>query len=479
MEHIKQSLKKIILILLLACLMLTTFCMFGQAIFNVYADTPTNSNVLSDLQRDSNFDIGQYPINNNDGSIKVIQIAESTSKSLILYTYQPCQMTKKLTATSVNMSFTEDVKDTELYFLKLLSTSNVFCKYEVVGVELEESDCRYYNITSIYRPWDEKFDAPSGNDNIINEVAFNVGRLYKASTIDGKVTYSYDKMETIEIINPYTGFLHYSNGFNLYASACRSHYIAFDTDKKIDELMEATVSYVSQKVIHRIGIGGGYEYEEPVTYSNVLIDRKDKGETPANGIFAKKYEWNRIEKSTDFINNKDIDLKDEVKKEIEKTKWVLRFCETAYSYAYSGSTDREEYTKIEQVTILRLKFRTGIKIYDLGTVSNEITGSGETSNNNTNETDPIGWFARMLKKLADLLGIPIWVIYLIIAFLLLGILLPILGLIFPPIGQVLKLVLKAIIKLIEWLLKALIWIIELPFKAIAWIVKKCKGGSAA
>ena len=51
-----------------------------------------------------------------------------------------------------------------------------------------------------------------------------------------------------------------SNGFKLYLSACHSHFIAFDTNKQIDELMEADVSYESQNVIHRLGIGGGYEW---------------------------------------------------------------------------------------------------------------------------------------------------------------------------------------------------------------------------
>ena len=57
----------------------------------------------------------------------------------------------------------------------------------------------------------------------------------------------------------------------------------------------------------------------------------------------------------------------------------MRFVETPYIYN-SGSTDREEYTKISNETILRLKFRTGIKIYDLGVVSNKITGDNIPDN---------------------------------------------------------------------------------------------------
>ncbi len=469
--------KKCLIALLIVLLALITFNIFVSVSMSVYADTPNSTNVLADLQKDPNFKVLDYQDKADDYSIQVIQIAESTAKEFLIYTYQPCQRTCYLIATSVNMSLSEELKDTKLYNLELLSSEGVFAKYKVKDLKVSDKDCRYYNITSIYRAWNEDLDDPSGNDNIINEVAFSVGKLYKASTIDGKVSYSFDKTETIEIVNPYADFLHYSNGFNLYASACRSHYIAFDTDKQIDELYEATVSYVSQKVIHRIGVGGGYEYEEPIFYPDVSIDRKDKGETPANGIFAKKYEWNRIEKTSKFIEKED--LKESTKENIKNTKWILRFIETSYSYVYSGATDREEYTKISEVTILRLKFRTGVKIYDLGTISNKITEDNIPGNNNTNELDPLGWLWRKICELAEKLGIPVWALILIVVLIILAILLPILGLIFPVVGQVLKVALKAVGKAIVWLFKALVWIVSLPIIFIVWMIEKIKGGGSA
>ena len=128
---------------------------------------------------------------------------------------------------------------------------------------------------------------------------------------------------------------------------------------------------------------------------------------------------------------------------------------------------------------MRLKFRTGIKIYDLGVVSNKITGDNIPDNNNTNELDPLGWLWRKICELAEKLGIPVWLLLLIILLPFIGIILTILSIIFPVVRQALKFVLKAIVKAVEWLLKALIWIIELPFKGIAWIINKCKGGGSA
>ena len=469
--------------LIIVLILALVFNVFSITLSKVYAETPNSTNVLADLQKDSNFKVSDYRDKSDDYSIQIIQIAESTANELLIYTYQPCQRTHYLVATCVNMSFTEKVAGTDLYNLELLSQESVFCKYRVKDVKVENTALRYYNITSIYRAWNANIDAGSGNDNIINEVAYNVGRLYKASTIDGKVTYSYEIMETIEIINPYVDFLQYSNGFQFYESACRSHYIAFDTDKKIDELMEADVYFVSQSVVRTIGgiSGDKYEYGNKISQTKTLKG-DDKGENPANGLFARKYEWKRIEKTQDFINKED--LKESTKNHIKNTKWVLRFSETDYLYETGASSglityDIEKYTNISNVSILRLKFRTGVKIYDLGVISNKITGDNIPGNNNTNEyAGFFEWLWRMICELAEKLGIPVWVFILIIVVILLAILLPILGLIFPPVGQILKLVIKAVIKAVEWLFNALVWIISLPIKAIVWIVNKVKGGGS-
>ncbi len=481
MEHRKQNYKNLIVLLMLICLMLAIFFIFGQVVDKVYADTPNNTNVLADLQKDSNFKVTDYREKLDDYSIDIIQIAESTAKELLIYTYQPCQRTCFLVATNINMSLSEQVNETTLYKLKLISQNGVFCKYKVTDLEVVSTDIRYYNITSIYRAWNSSIDKSSGNNNDVNEVSYSIGRLYKASTIDGKVSYSWDKMETIEILNPYTGFLEYSDGYKFYLGYCHSHYIAFDTDKKIDELYEASVSCDTQEISKYIGGTSNSTSEGELQHLNILVDHEDKGENKADGIFAKKYEWKRIETTEDFIKDPNNDLNDDVKPDIGKTKWIIRFLDTPCNKTPAGLSGLKfSYTKVTNVTILRLKFRTGIKIYDLGAVSNKITGSSTIpDNNNNNEIDPLGWLGRLFDKLANALGIPTWVIYLIIVLLLLGVLLSILGFVFPVVGQVLKVIINFIGKLIVWLVKAIIWLIELPIKVIIWIINKCKGGDSA
>ncbi len=471
----KQTYKKIILVILLVCLALSMFCLFGQAIDLAYADTPNSTNVLEDLQKDENFNIEDYLDKSDDYSIQVIQIAESTAKELLIYTYQPCQRTCYIVATCINMSLSEEVKDTKLYELEMLSNEGVFCKYKVNDVKVADTDYRYYNIISIYRAWNKDYDEDSGNDNTINEVAFNVGKLFKASTVNGKVTYTHEFEEIIEIINPYVDFLRYSNGFWLASGACDSHYIAFDTDKQIDKLMEASISYEYRSAHSQVGMNEGTTYGPIQKPGPKILKETDKGQTIeyGNPWFTKNFEWDRIQSVETF--KKTEKLKPETEKNLEGTKWVLRFYETSFNTFWDGTGGYTDYTEITNVTILRLKFITNGRLYDLGAVSNKITGDNIPGGGEHNAVDPFRW----LKDLAEKLGIPIWVFVLIIVLIILAIALPILSLIFPIVGQVLKVVFKALCKAVEWILKAIIWIIALPFKGIALLINKIKGGGSA
>ena len=64
----------------------------------------TYSDVLDDLKKDETFDTGKYPVDENDYTLRIIQIAESTAKELYVYVYRPCEATKDLLATSINLS---------------------------------------------------------------------------------------------------------------------------------------------------------------------------------------------------------------------------------------------------------------------------------------------------------------------------------------------------------------------------------------
>ena len=477
-----------------ALLLLVIAFIGGRGISPAFADTAGYTNVLTDLQKDSKFNVGDYSDNIDDFenksdyySIQVIQIAESTDGELFIYTYQPCQKTTYLIATRINMSLTDKmgsfgvVIDTlvgidqpELYNLTLLSCNGVFCKYRVNDFVLSSDAVRYYNIATICREYNPDYgDTGSSSESIIKEKAFNVGKLYIATTENGRVQYRVQEKKTIEILNPFFAYLEYNDGFKLCPTRCHSHYIAFDTDLQVDFLQEVTVSYVSTECSRATGLGldGSTTKNEPVFHPNEIVKFSDSGENSADGWFGKKYTWDRIEKTEDFIKKEDIN--DDYKNHLKNTKWVVRFCETSTSLVVGQYSNVYYWTEISEVTILRLRFVTAGITYDLGAVSDIGHNNGKPSNNNTNE------FANFGEWLERLTGIPAWFWWLLSAIIPLLILLPILGAIFPVFGQFLVLLIKVVGKCLLWLFKSLWWLICLPFKGIAKLmeyIKDKKGG---
>lgn len=462
----KQSMKNVFTAVLAFCLFVSVL-MGGWQSLPAYAAASAYSDVLSDLQVDSEFNADDYPNNTSDYTIQLIQIAESTSGELFVYTYQPSQVSKYLVATEINMSLTDSASGTKLYPLTLLNCNRVFCKYKVNDIAVNAETTRYYNITSIYRDWDREIDDETGNDNTKNSVAYPVGKLYTATTENGNITYGCAETETIQIINPYADYLEYSNGFKFCPNWCHSHYVAFSTDKKIDTLMEADVSYVRRSASRATGLGlsGDTTYKDE-TQEIARLDGTQKGGNAADGWFAKKYEWERIQSVSDFIAKED--LKDETKANLEGKQWVLRFVETDISMVVGQGSTVTFWTDISQVTILRLKFVTDGKVYDLGAVSDKVTGDNKPGNNNTNE------HASLWEWLSRITGIPQWAWKLIAAIVVLAILLPVLSIFFPVIGQILLWIVKIIGKGFYYLFKGLLWLICLPFKGIAALVEKIK-----
>ena len=65
------------------------FCVFGCGFPTAFA-TSNYTNVLNDLQKDSDFHVVDYPKIESDYSLQLIQIAESSEGDLLVYIYQPC-----------------------------------------------------------------------------------------------------------------------------------------------------------------------------------------------------------------------------------------------------------------------------------------------------------------------------------------------------------------------------------------------------
>lgn len=443
-----------------------------------YADVTTTSSVLSDLSQDENFNVSKYPMNNNDYSIKVIQVAESVDGYLVIYTYQPSNVKEPLDVTKVNMSLSQEVDSTKLYDLTLLSREGVFSKYKVNDLTVGSQSIRYYNITSIYRDWVSGIDKDAGNDNTVNGVAYSVGQLWSARSVSGNVVYDMSETEVIVITEQMVGFRRYSDGLRWKNSpSCDSHFLAFNCDHSIDKLLSAKIEFDTTAYKK---IANNYKESEPVHHTVNLYDYQ-VASNDGSGWFGEYKEWHRMSSMTDFI--KEVGVDGEEKKTLEQYDWILNFYESQY-VRESGGKDilfafisfvpviinslTTSGEKVSNVSLLRLSFEYDGDIYDLGVVANTHTGSNSPTNGDFD----------LFKWLEEKTGIPArtWKLIIIVGAVLIviAVLMPILSVIFPAFGQVLLVCVKSLGKGLSCLLKALWWLIKLPFRGLKALIEKIR-----
>ena len=441
--------------------LIITLCVFltGAQSFSAVAaeseNEKTASGVLEDLSKDASFSAENYPSSAKDYSLQIIQLAESTDKELFVYVYQPSG--DKVKASSINISTTinDDVSFFN-YSLELLNFEGTLFKYKVTGFEVKKDPVRYYAISSIYRPFDAGIGDEKSGNNTINEVNYAVNRQYCFGEINGKPYVSCVDIETIVITDKFVGFVRYKDGFKLYVGACDSHFVAFNTDKPIDKLLEADVYYTTQEYSSSwAALVGEKETFGDKADKYAYLKYTDKVEHAGGGWFAGTYKWDRIQTIDDFIKGENreniyhgavLDVKisskltDEALTELKGKKWVLRFAETNYSLSsnYATGATFESYTLVGDVTILRLKFETDGITYNLGVIDNKQTGSTEPSNSTDIKVEPNATGKGIL--------------YLILFVLLLVMLAP----------------------LLPYILNAVVFIVSLPIKLVSEIIKSSK-----
>ena len=464
-----------------------------SSIFSITNATPVSAtiigsdkytNVLQDLKTDDTFNEADYPVDTTDNSLQVITLSESSDKEIFVYVYQPNSPNADLTATSINISTSKSGIKPYNYSLLKINENGVFAKYRVIGLEVSSDSTRYYDVPSIYRKWNEKYDEGSGSENTISEVAFNVAKQYVFQTrANGSVVSDATDIEVITITSKYVGFVRYAGdnvpdwmtgyGFN-YANDIDRHFVAFTTDRKIDKLMEADVYYSRQKVR-----SSSHEDIEVGLVSNLSYTKKSddmSGDTTLGSlIFGKNtYSWDRIQTIDEFVEeNTDLtkvysngvfnaesqsNLTEEGKEDLKGKEWVLSFYESEHRKwqecaNFGASTcafkvTLENYDIVSDVTILRLMYETDGVVYNLGVVDNKQTGDLIPDNYVEKSLTMAEWFEILLS--------------LILIILLFVILNPFLPIIFGAIGIVLKVLWKGF----KTILKIAWGVISLPFKII-------------
>ena len=431
--------------------------------------TTVYSNAINDLRRSTSFDTSLYPelrISDPDYyKLEVITIAESEDDELFVYVYQPSGQAGNLRAASIDISTSERTdKSFTNYKLTYLNSHGVFFKYKVEGLKVSSADTRYYEISDILRPWSFSYgDEEPGGGNTISEVAYPVGKLFTLTTVDEDSILKVEDMEYVTITNKFVGYVRYDqdpgwfNGF--YDSSVDSHFVAFSTDKEIDNLLEAEVFYDRQdfKVDNNI-----YIPWTSLKTCDIVLDFEQEAVidiSDGNLFTSSPHIIKRIQKTSDFLSqttkfyifpgfslDKEIEFDSDSLSLLSDTDWVLSFVETPY-YHQDSNYFQDETTHqsfVGNVKILRLKFKTDGKIYDLGVVDNKQTGSDDPAA----LVEQQDWWQKIMMVL--MLLVLLWALTFLVG----------------PLGIVFKIIWKGI----KLCFKFLVWLLSRPWAIFRWLL---------
>ena len=461
--------KRIITVVLGLALSFILCCEMLFSVFILRANAADNdkteyTNAYDDLRKSNSFDAEAFPqlAPGDEGyySLELITISESDIGELFVYVYQPSGYIEDLRATSINISTKiRGEKDYKNYTLTFLNYYGVFYKYKVDEFVVSSDEKRYYEIPSIFRTWNKEYDVDPGNDNTVSEQDFAVGKQFTFETVNsGGVISSVEDVEYIEVTEKFVGYRRYENSsiaWGIISAHCDSHFVAFSTDREIDKLLEADVFFEKQ-VYFSTGIS--LEPWSDITQEYVYLTSTQEGGTIYGDFFEKKEaSWNRIQTTSEFLKMQDeteifsfpgfsesgnANFSDEDLEKLSKTEWVLNFVETKYNFESLSGSQTLEFSRVGNVSILRLKFETDGVTYDLGVVDNKQTGSSDPALTIEGES----WWQKLM------------------AVIMLILLLLIISFIWNPLSALLKFVFGIIWFIIKSLFNLIFKILTLPFR---------------
>lgn len=512
MEKRKYRFKYIFAVILCVLVLIAALlCCVPPAV--VRADETQYTDLITDLKKDETFSMTNYPAKGGDYSIDIIQIAESENNELFVYTYQPCrialaadQTQVELAPTQISLAMSTDLNNLRyaLYGLTEVHRYGTLTKYVVNGFEVNPNLLlRYYSVPMLQR---------KTSDN--GEESVEVGKLWTVETTASGVKYSARRKETIEILNPVAGAVRYLKDrvpANWGKDGVDNHFVAFDTDLPIDDLLEADVSYMTVAIGDDVGAPNGkyltipdlvaiyamaedpqnvsqdefaklardYAIKNNKCFSDQVTVKKNQRYTfGTGGWFSEdRYSWNRIMRMPDFVNSwgdgkvcgmsgaYNIDS-------LKKREWVLCYRETPYDQVnnvfeqwFDSSTGGYWYDV--DIVVLRLKFETAGKVYDMGTVSDKVNQTVVIQGNTPKSFwESVGdFFSSIGNWFSDNWQ---WIVIAILGVILLIVLMP-----FMPT------ILSFLVTALKYLFKGLWWLICLPFKGMAALVRKIKERKAA
>ena len=430
----------------------------------------TISKPSTDLKFDSTFDLNNYPELRNQFSLDIIQVAESVDGELFIYVYNPSLMLK---ATSINMSI--NLIDYKLYNLELLSSDYTIDKYLVKGFLISNDEYRYYSIASIYRNYNNSLDVDNTLDpSYTSSIAHEVGKRWCIYNINGTYHYECEKENVANIKMKIGSFVSYAGGVKgatiLSAFLINdkdytiSFFVGFNIENySVDKIYDADLVYNKTTIISQEVVWPGKDYYSKTTENDIPIylDAKDEVSYKGSGLFAKTYKWKRIMSSVEFVENYKASGGELhcSENDLKSYDWVFAFDES-YGRKITGlgglTSEYYEYSYPEDVKILRIKFLSRNKTYNLGVVSNGVSSDGTPSGTNDSNklTDAID---ELKEKISQVLEILKYVILVVIVVVVVSLLSPVLVLIMP--------LLKSLFAIIKE-------IISIPFKWVSKLFNK-------
>lgn len=378
------------------------FCLFFKGLYVNAVDK--YSKVLDDLQTDSSFHIDDYPSKTysqfeDNTEIKIIQIAESTSHELYIYTYQlysDVKVEAYAISMSVDYSSTDNIRNTQIYQLDKVDSYGVFYKYVVKDFKVCSERDRYYNIVSIYRYSVGAIDKEDSNLQDMKR-AIKVGQQWYATEVNNKVVYEMCTFETMQLSDIFTSFIECPNGTNIGefifndASYARIYYITFNCEEyKIKHIFDSNITFkvrnFEQKYNGSIKYSKTYPNGEDGTVKKLTLSDTDTMNYKGNGFGSRKFSWSRICTSGQFIKdlkNQNISFNDNFEDVVSSHQWVYSFYESEIinnGNIIGIGTGTIKGQEVFDTTILTIHFMdfTG-KIYNLGVVADMVTSTDKSS----------------------------------------------------------------------------------------------------
>lgn len=146
------------------------------------------SRVTADLLRDSTFSVSKYPelesVTNKNDTLQVIALAESIDKDLFLYIYCPLVQQNQLIAKTMQVTFSSDTTEDNLYFLTFLNAQSTLFKYKVKDYAVSEDPTRLYNIKYIW------VEGSAGGYEVNKTWTFTTVGDNNSCTVDKGTTYN-------------------------------------------------------------------------------------------------------------------------------------------------------------------------------------------------------------------------------------------------------------------------------------------------